>query len=189
MDTKQTLLTHAETLARSRGIDAFSFADLAKAAEIRKPSVHHHFATKADLSLRLIDSYAERTLTHLAEAEGAPAAARLAHILDLYRTALQGGDSLCLCVSFTASLPSLSDATRARVALFQQEVQAWLRALFHDAQTDGTITGVNDPQAEADACFALLEGAQLAARASGQVQSYDQATRLLRNRIRPEEPQ
>jgi len=186
MSTRETLLTHAESLARSRGFDAFSFADLAKAADIQKPSVHHHFPTKADLSLALINSYTERTLAYLAQANDAPAGTRLAHVLKLYRGALQGGDSLCLCVSFTASLPSLPEDTRARIANFQHKVQGWLRTMFEDAKTDGTIAGVGNPQSEASACFALLEGAQLAARASGHPGTFNQSTNLLKNRIRPE---
>ena len=185
---KDQLLSHAEDLARRRGVDAFSFADLAKGAGIRKASVHHHFPTKADMSLALMKTYAERTLDALRTADDQPAGARLTHILNLYRDALNGGDSLCLCVSFTASRPSLSPETRACVARFQSDVQDWLRTAFTDALTDKTIAGVADPGAEADACFALIEGAQLAARATQSLDAYDKATALLRSRIRAGAP-
>ena len=46
---KAQLLSHAESLVRERGFDAFSYADLAKGADITKASVHHHFPTKAAL--------------------------------------------------------------------------------------------------------------------------------------------
>ena len=37
MDTKTALLDSAETIARQRGFDGFSYADLATAVGIRKP--------------------------------------------------------------------------------------------------------------------------------------------------------
>ncbi len=185
---KDLLLTHAEQLARHRGFDAFSYADLANGAGIKKASVHYHFPTKADLSLAMIDAYADRVIAMLSEADGETAGARLAHIVALYRGALEDGRSLCLCVSFSASHASLPQPTRDRVAQFQRDVQRWLKTLFADARGDQTISMVYDPQAESAACFATLEGAQLAARATQDIATYDQATALLRSRIRPGAP-
>ncbi len=186
MDTKHHLLTHAEDLARSRGFDAFSFADLAKGADIRKASVHHHFPTKGDLALAVMDRYADRTLAELAQFNRARAAVRLAAFLDLYRDALEGGRSLCLCVSFAASRASLPDDVKDRVAKFQADITSWLVQAFREAEADGTIAHTADPALEAHHAFALVEGAQLAARAAQSLETYDHATALLRRRLLPE---
>ncbi|QQP52679.1 Uncharacterized protein FKW44_004905 [Caligus rogercresseyi] len=57
IDTKTALLNSAEWLPVSRGFDGFSFADLAAEVGIRKASVHHHFPTKAALSVALMQRY------------------------------------------------------------------------------------------------------------------------------------
>jgi hypothetical protein len=54
MDTKTAFLDSANRLARTRGFDAFSYADLSKDIGLRKVSIHYHFPTKADLALDLI---------------------------------------------------------------------------------------------------------------------------------------
>ena len=113
---------------------------------------------------------------------GDPAPKRLRHILTLYRDALQGGSQLCLCVSLTASRASLSPDTRQAIAQYQADVLEWLRKLFEDARTENGLGSVTDPKAEAAACFATLEGAQLSARATGDLKTYDDATSLLRAR-------
>ena len=56
-DTKTALMDIAEHAARSRGVDGFSYADLAGAIGIRKASVHYHFPTKDDLAKALVERY------------------------------------------------------------------------------------------------------------------------------------
>lgn len=60
VDTKSALLAEAETLVRTVGYTAFSYADLSERVGIRKASIHHHFPTKEALGNALIDSYLAR---------------------------------------------------------------------------------------------------------------------------------
>src|SRR6476469_3227193 len=59
-DTRAQLLSEAESLIRTRGYAAFSYADLAEKVGIRKASIHHHFPTKEILGATLIDEYLAR---------------------------------------------------------------------------------------------------------------------------------
>lgn len=182
---KTNLLNHAETLARSRGIDAFSYADLAAATGIRKASVHYHFATKADLSFALIEDYSTRiveALGHMAD-HNPNAASSLAEFLSLYREALGDGDSLCLCVAFSASTDSLPATTLARVESFRHDVTDWLVGQFQRARDDGSVHAVTNPQKEATALFALVEGAQLVARAARNPDRFTDAVSLFNDRL------
>ncbi|MDJ0995329.1 MAG: TetR/AcrR family transcriptional regulator [Dinoroseobacter sp.] len=183
MATKQHLLAHAEDLARRQGYDGFSFADLAAGAGIRKASVHHHFPTKAALSTELVELYAKRSMATLRNADGKASGARLAAVLALYRTALDGGRSQCLCVAFGAVIDRLPDVTRAAVAAYQADMLSWLEQVFSDAAQDGGISNPAAPAQEAAATFALLEGSQLMARAAADPSQFDLATAPLRARI------
>ncbi|MDP2026901.1 TetR/AcrR family transcriptional regulator [Sulfuriferula sp.] len=42
-------------MVQRRGFNDFSYADIANEVGIRKASLHHHFPTKTDLGLALID--------------------------------------------------------------------------------------------------------------------------------------
>ncbi|MEM8581934.1 MAG: TetR/AcrR family transcriptional regulator [Pseudomonadota bacterium] len=184
MTTREHLLTHAENLARRRGYDGFSFADLAEGAGIRKASVHYHFPTKAALSTELAELYAKRSLAALQTKDEDSAGARLNAVIDLYRAAMEGGRSQCLCVAFSAAVDRLPHATRAAVATYQAEITAWLSTVFADARTDRTIANPSKPDEEAAATLALLEGAQLLARAAQDSSQFDLAVAPLRARIR-----
>ncbi len=184
-DTKTSLLDSAENAARTRGFDGFSYADLAQDVGIRKASIHHHFPTKAALSIALMQRYHE-TLEEACDTIAkthSTGGTRLAALIDFYREALKGGKSLCLCVSFSTSRESLTPEVIAAICAFRKMMIAWLEMVFKSAQTEQSILGVSNPQKEAAAALALIEGAQLASRAEESVDLFDAALELLRARI------
>ena len=184
METRDALLDSAEQLARSRGFDAFSYADLSREVGIRKASIHHHFPTKADLALALIARYRthfEQALERIAD-EAPTGSARLRGYVDAYRAALKGGRAVCLCVAFSAGRESFGDPVLVELNGFHENGMRWLQQTFEEGLKDGSIDSVGTPTGEAAAALALVEGAQLIARAAGDVTRYDAATDLLRRR-------
>lgn len=185
MSTKQALLDSAENAARRRGYDGFSYADLAHDVGIRKASIHHHFPTKADLVLALLERYRERFVQTLADIarRHTNGAERLAAYLTLYRDSLAGGEMVCLCVAFSAGRDSLSEPILAELNRFHDQSLSWLDELFTSASEDGSVQAVQTPSSEAASCLALVEGAQLLARASRSVTAFDAATATLSSRL------
>jgi len=185
IETREQILDHAEHLARSRGYDAFSYADLATRVGIRKASIHHHFPKKSDLGQHLMERYRERFLRALSNLDDQvlSAGARLAGYLDLYRAALTGGETLCLCVAFSAGRDSLSDPILKELARFHDDSLAWLKQTYRLGQDDGTIRGVTNPELDARMTLALGEGAQLMARVNMDLAPFDQAVEPLKQRV------
>ncbi len=186
MNTKIALLVAAEDAVRARGYDGFSYADLAAMVGIRKASVHHHYATKADLVLALIERYSAElftTLDRIAQTE-ATGGARLRAFVGAYRAALAGGDRVCLCVALCIGREGLSTEILARLDMFHSTITAWLEDGFAIGKNDGTIVDVGDCHAEAAGCLAQMEGAQLIARAAKDVRRFDAATERLLARLR-----
>ncbi|MFN3213049.1 MAG: TetR/AcrR family transcriptional regulator [Henriciella sp.] len=190
MDTRSALLDSAERAARERGFDAFSYADLAREVGIRKASIHHHFPVKADLAFGLIERYAVRFAETLAEIDRdhVNAADKLRAYQSVYRDALADGTQLCLCVSMSAGRDSFSEPVLDLLAQFHQDSVAWLSQVFAQGVEDGTVAYLSDPDAEARAALALMEGAQLSARAAEDVTLFDQATAAFLSRLTPTRP-
>lgn len=185
-DTKNNLLDSAERSARTHGFDGFSYADLAADVGITKASIHHHFSSKATLAVALMQRYYLDLEAACAEIdqEQTTGAARLEALIARYRGALDGGQSLCLCVSFSTSTQSLSTETIVEMNRFRSMMIDWLFKTFVQGKKDGTIQAVVNPRAEAAATLPLLEGAQLAARAAQNAERFDAATHLLSVRLR-----
>lgn len=185
-DTKTALLDSAERAARTRGFDGFSYADLAADVGIRKASIHHHFATKAVLSVALMQRYhlnLQRACADI-DATCSSGGARLTAFIQIYRSALKDGKSLCLCVALSTSRESLPQVVISQISQFRAMILSWLQDVFETAQSDGSILNAGSPAAEAAAALALLEGAQLAARAEEAPDLFDRAVCLMRQRLR-----
>ena len=185
MDTKTNLLNSAERVARTRGFDGFSYADLAADVGITKASIHHHFASKAALAVTLMKRYYDDLEIACAEidAQNETGAARLDALISRYHGALENGQSLCLCVSFSTSTQSLSADTIAQMNRFREMITNWLSKVFTLGQRDETIKGVDDPVQEATAALPLLEGAQLAAQVAQDPERFSSALHILTSRL------
>ena len=185
MDTRNSLLDSAERAVRQRGFDGFSYADLSKEIGIRKASIHYHFATKADLGLALIARYAERffaTLADIRSSDGS-AAEQLRSYVQIYRDALAEGEQVCLCVALSAGRDSLSTEVLDQLNRFHTDSIAWLTEVFERAAQDGSVSGCALPIEDATAALALVEGAQLLARARKDAALFDQALAALIARL------
>lgn len=184
-DTKTALLNSAERAARTLGFNGFSYSDLAEDVGIRKASIHHHFPSKAALSIALMQRYyvdlecacAEIDLDH------GTGSARLSALVNRYHGALDDGQSLCLCVSFSTSTESLPNEVIAEMSRFRTMILDWLVSVFVLGKEDGTIQNVVEPILEASATLPMLEGAQLAARTEKNPHLFESAMRLLLNRL------
>jgi TetR/AcrR family transcriptional repressor of nem operon len=185
IDTKTALLNSAENAARRLGFDGFSYADLAQDVGIRKASIHHHFPTKATLSVALMQRYHENFQAVCAEIDASfnTGGARLAELIQQYKKGSDDGKRICLCASFSASRDSLSAEVVEEISLFRTMVVGWMTDTFEKGRSDGTISGVTRPALEAATTMSLLEGAQLAARAEENPALFDHATMLLMARI------
>lgn len=185
INTKTALLNSAENAARRLGFDGFSYADLAEDVGIRKASIHHHFPTKANLSVALMARYHANFQAICAEIDASfsTGGAQLAELIKQYRQGNEDGKRICLCASFSANRDSLPTEVLHEISLFRTMVVEWMAAAFEKGRVDGTISAVTHPALEAASMMSLLEGAQLAARAEENIALFDNATMLLKARI------
>lgn len=159
MDTRTAILSHAETLIRTRGYAAFSFADLAEHAGIRKASVHHHFATKEALIDVLLTEYLERFIAALEGVRQGHAAApdRLRAYSQFFLEGFEAG-KLPLCGALSAERSALPAAMQPRIHQFFQLHLTWLHGILGEGMADGSLRGGLDIRKTALLLLSTLEG-------------------------------
>src|SRR5262245_54685328 len=125
--TADRILDVSERLVQLRGYNAFSYADVAKAVGIRKASLHHHFATKADLGRALVVRYREAFLNALGtiDDKGDGALDRLERYAELYGSVLRK-KRMCMCGMLATDAATLPKPVRESVAGFFTENVGWL---------------------------------------------------------------
>jgi len=171
MATADRILDIAENLVQTRGYEAFSYADISAALGIRKASVHHHFATKAELTRAVAARYrgvfAERL--RALEREFPDPTRRLMRYVRLFQEALHDGDHMCLYGMLASDAQTLPAAVRDEVLGFFADQERWLTGVIAAGRAAGEFRFDGKPAATAAALFAGLEGAMLVARARGDV--------------------
>ncbi|MEO8140764.1 MAG: TetR/AcrR family transcriptional regulator [Gemmatimonadota bacterium] len=174
MTTADRILDVAEGLVQTRGYEAFSYADIADALQIRKASVHHHFATKAELTRAVAARYrvvfAER-LRGL-DKEFPDPTRRLMRYVRLFQEALRQGEHMCLYGMLASDSATLPTAVRNEVLGFFDDQEAWLTRVISAGRTAGEFRFEGKPSAAAAALLAGLEGAMLMARARRDVPQF-----------------
>ena len=173
--TADDILACSRALIVNGGYNGFSYADIAEVVGIRKPSIHHHFPSKAELVKTLIERYleeAERGVENLERAVPRP--------LDLLRTYIGYwktciGDAsapFCVCALLASELPVLPEEVALQVRAYFRFLSGWLASVLERGLQQGVIVLNNTPRIEAEAFMALVHGAMLSARAYGDTEIF-----------------
>ena len=155
----EKLLDAAEAAVRARGYHAVSFRELADELGIKSASVHYYYRQKEDLGLALVARYRARFFEALdaATVNASGFDARLRAFVGVYRAALIGSDSICLCGMLGAECSGLPPALAAVVADFFKVNVDWLVAGMDAVQP------LRERRDRATTIVATLQGAMMIA--------------------------
>lgn len=169
--TAAQILTHARALITEGGYSGFSYADIANQVGIRKPSIHHHFPTKADLVQVLVERYRQEAREGLAALERHISDPRLQlqHYIGYWENCIGDASApICVCALLAGELPLLPEGVAAEVRAHFRDLSAWLASVFERGVQQGVFQLINTPRMEAEAFMATAHGAMLSARAYGE---------------------
>lgn len=166
--TADQILDCAQSLMVEWGYNGFSYADVAQRVAISKPTIHHHFPTKAHLALKVVQRYRGRVGAVMEE--GARMAAdpvdQLAAYVGYWEACiLDDTISFCVCAMLSAERRTLPAEVGAEVAAHFAVLAAWLADLFTRGAASGQFVLSRAPALEAQCFMALIHGAMLSARA------------------------
>ena len=161
---RDEVLETARVLIQSAGVDGFSYADIAKQLDIRPPSIHHHFASKADLVAEVAELYRRDFVDKISLIQGETVHDRLCAYARLFDEPASSG-LVCLCGAIAAEWPHIPDGARHHVEVFFAEQQTWLSEEIASGVASGEFRSGIDADAVAQLVLASLEGSMLMARA------------------------
>lgn len=139
-DTRDSLMRTAESLLRSKGYAAFSYADLAEAVGIRKASIHHHFPAKEDLGLAVVQAYVERMVQSYDDIchRHSSVEVRLAAFADWFMAGAKEG-RLPLCGALAAEMAVLPPRLQALTRNFFRIQLQWLQKVLDEGADTSQI--------------------------------------------------
>lgn len=180
MDTKEHILAVAQKLVQQRGFNDFSYADIAEEVGIRKASLHHHFATKAELGVALLEIYSAQLNNELLRISALPvkADAKLNAYCSLFQSSLQ---AKCMCLGGMMASDSLTldKAMLPGLKHFFDLNTEWLAEVLAEGKSQKLFVLTSTAADHARVLLAALEGALLIARATGDHETFDRTVSLL----------
>jgi TetR/AcrR family transcriptional regulator, transcriptional repressor for nem operon len=166
--TKRALLDHGMTMLLERGYNDLGIADLLEATGVPKGSFYHHFESKEDFGLQVIDLYMEEVHAGLDQClgdTGLPPLGRVRRFFELsaekYRTEGYLG---CLLGGLGQELSGISEAFRRKVERCFAEIGRRIAAPLGEAVHRGDLPATTDVNAMAELLVNCWEGAALRSR-------------------------
>jgi len=177
-DTATRILDVAERLVQTSGFNGFSYADISAELGITKASLHHHFATKAELGRALIERYSEAfsAALKLVDQRGGDAAAKLERYVKLYEEVLRE-ERLCLCGMLAAEYSTLPEPLQKEIRRFFDANETWLAGVIDQGRRARIFHSRGSAREVARMLLSALEGAMLVARPYSDVARFASAAR------------
>jgi TetR/AcrR family transcriptional regulator, transcriptional repressor for nem operon len=167
-DTAGKLVGGAAQLIMRGGYNGFSYADLAERFGIRKASIHHHFPSKVDLVVAVVEQARAAIQAQIALfQQGSPVATEQLRTYTGYweRCIRDQTAPFCLAAVLASELPSLPPEVAAAVRGHFVDLATWLEQVLSLGVKQGTMRLEAPAAVEADTFMAAVYGAMLAARA------------------------
>lgn len=167
-DTKQNLLQQGVAMLLLHGYHDLGIAALLDATGIPKGSFYHHFASKEDFALQVIDLYMEHVhegLDLCLGDEAVPPLDRVRHFFELSEEKYRGEGYLgCLLGGLGQELSAVSEVFRRKVERCLAEIADRIARCLEEAIQRGELAKDTDARAMADLLVDCWEGAALRTR-------------------------
>ena len=162
---QEQILDVAEAIVRSRGYNAFSYADIAAEVGASKASLHHHFATKSQLGLQLVTRFTNNVLQVLGEIDELHSSAliKLREYARLYEGAMEE-NQMCLCGMLAAEHETLSEAMQVAINDFFDGHERWLEQILVAGRDNGELAFNGEAKVHAQSIVSSFQGALLVAK-------------------------
>lgn len=167
-ETKRQLLQQGMAMLLERGFNDLGIAAVLEATRTPKGSFYHHFKSKEDFGLQVIELYMAEVHAGLDQCLGDTTVAPLTRVrrffelsAEKYRTEGYLG---CLLGGLGQELSGVSEAFRQKVEACLSEIARRIAGCLEEAVRRGDLGPDTDPQGMADLLINCWEGAALRTR-------------------------
>ncbi|WP_165230527.1 TetR/AcrR family transcriptional regulator [Aquisphaera insulae] len=178
-ETREAVLDVSQNLLQTRGLNAFSFRDVAERVGIKAASIHYHFPSKTELCLALIARQRAQVKASLDQIDGdeRDAYRKLARYVSVFRATLEVGNRMCLCGMLAADVTILAPSVVEDLRRSFEDHEAWLRRVLDEGKKSRSLRFDASPRDEARLILSSLEGAMLIARTFEDMRRFETSAR------------
>ncbi|MGA0290201.1 MAG: TetR/AcrR family transcriptional regulator [Pseudohongiellaceae bacterium] len=187
--TADRILDAGQELIQTGGFSAMSFQDIASEVGIRKPSIIHHFPTKAELGVAIIRRYRDTFAAQLQQISEDPAKSSwdaLEFYFSPYLFLASTPDKVCLCGALAGEIPVLPEVMRVEVKQFIEAHQRWLEEILREGVERGELMLIDSSKSLSRVIFNSLQGSLLVRRSTEDVSQLKEIINAMRKLVKSE---
>ena len=187
--TADRILDAGQELIQTGGFSAMSFQDIASEVGIRKPSIIHHFPTKAELGVAIIRRYRDTFAAQLQQISEEPAKSSwdaLEFYFSPYLFLASTPDKVCLCGALAGEIPVLPGVMRVEVKQFIEAHQRWLEEILREGVERDELVLIDSPKSLSRVIFNSLQGSLLVRRSTEDVSQLKETINAMRKLVKSE---
>ena len=168
MDRKEQILDVAAEMVQTKSFSAFSYKDLSERLGIRKASIHHHFPTKEDLAVKLVQRYTETLkgiFAQIDEATDDPWKKLEMQMGGMCSLAAE--KKICATGSLEADFGSIPESVQHELKALNRVMSEWITGVLQDGLDQGVMAFPGTAKSQAGVLRAVMQGGLQMARAEG----------------------
>jgi TetR/AcrR family transcriptional regulator, transcriptional repressor for nem operon len=124
-DTRENIIALADQLIRTKGFNAFSYADISAPLDIKNAAVHYHFPNKADLGIAVIEQEIAKLNDCIQQWEKLSPDSQLKKLMGTFQQRSKQG-TICLVGSLTPDYDTFSPAMQQKVQEMCKRILDWM---------------------------------------------------------------
>lgn len=154
-DTRSEILRLGEEFIRTKGYNAFSYADIAEIIQIRKATIHYYFPSKADLGAEIIKNTIQNFHNAIDEWKQYPADIQLKRWILLYADSKKK-NWVCLTGALSPVFDTLPSQMQVELKRMVDEILTWLEGILSQGKQMGVFNFNEHPRLKAYLIQSLL---------------------------------
>ena len=168
-NTREKIIDKAFELMLQRGMNGFSYRDIAEPLGVKNAAIHYHFPNKSDLVKALIKDNHDVLRKSTAEfmAYGGPARPQLEGLFHFTLRQCHCGRPICIVGALSIDYDDLEDDIKDANNRFMRDSVAWLSKVMETGRKQGEFRFEGDPDSKAVSILAMIQGARQLARVHG----------------------
>ena len=165
-NTRQQIIDKAFQLMLQRGLNGFSYRDIAEPMGVKNAAIHYHFPNKMDLIKALIEENHQvlRKSTSEFMAYGGPARPQLEGLFAFTLNQCNCGRPICMVGALAVDYDELSDEIKDANKRFMKDSVNWLTRVLETGLKQGEFSFKGEPRIKAISILATIQGARQMAR-------------------------
>jgi len=168
-DTRDRIIDKAFQLMLQRGMNGFSYRDIAEPLGVKNAAIHYHFPNKSDLIKALLEENHQTLRRSTSEfmAYGGPARPQLEGLFAFTLHQCECGRPICMVGALSIDYDELDDDIKRANDRFMEDSVSWLTRVMEVGREQSEFRFEGDAKSKAISILAMIQGARQMARVHG----------------------